>query len=101
MQRLTQHKWNKSIWPILLEEADNFSRNSGMLEDAGRNNLLSQINLQLENENLHEYYSTHLCMIGTSAIILPRELDRQEQNLEQLSQSLLNIGLETSSVLMQ
>ena len=101
MQRLTQHKWNKSIWPILLEEADKFSRNSGMLEDAGRNNLLSQINLQLENENLHDNYSAHLCMIGTSAIILPRELDRQEQNLEQLSQSLQDIGLETLSVLMQ
>ena len=85
----------------MLEEADNFSRNSGMLEDAGRNNLLSQINFQLENENLHEYYSPHLCMIGTSAIILPRDLDLQEQNFEQLSHRLQNIGLETLSVLMQ
>ncbi|DAC14659.1 MAG TPA: hypothetical protein D7H86_02530 [Candidatus Poseidoniales archaeon] len=101
MQRLTQHKWDKSIWPILLEEADNFSRNSGMLEDAGRNDLLSQINLQLEKENLHEYYSPHLCMIGTSAIILPKRLGHQEQNLEQLSQCLQKVGLGTLSVLMQ
>ena len=58
MQRLTQHKWNKSIWPILLEEADNFSRNSGM-PDAGRNNLLNKLAFNLRMK---------ICMIITAHI---------------------------------
>ncbi|MDP6870191.1 MAG: hypothetical protein QGI21_05410 [Candidatus Poseidoniaceae archaeon] len=62
--------WNRSIWPMLLSQADTFALESGLLDDSKRAGLLSTV-LEL----IDELMSCHLCMLGNSLIIVPRDLD--------------------------
>ena len=72
VSRLKQYKWGPSIWNILLEEADRFALDSGLLDENGRASLLDTV---LSNTN--ELVSCHLCMLGTSLIIVPRTLEQK------------------------
>ena len=69
VSRLKQYEWNSSVWQILLNEADMFAMDSGLLEESARANLFSTV-----IENITEEMSCHLCMLGTSLIIVPKEL---------------------------
>ena len=67
---LLKGPWDRSVWPILLDQADNFALESGLLDESKRAGLLSTV-LELINEEM----SSHLCMLGNSLIILPRSLE--------------------------
>jgi len=69
VERLKKHNWDKSVWNILLAEADRFALESGLLEESARTNLLSTV-----LDHTSDLLSPHLCMLGTSLIIVPKNL---------------------------
>ena len=95
VERLKQYEWDLTIWDMLLDEADQFALDSGLLEEEGRANLL---NLVLENSN--DTMSCHLCMLGTSLIILPKKLE-QEVDFGKIISNLRSLGLGVRETILQ
>lgn len=95
VNRLMQYSWDHNIWETLLEEADNFALESGLLEEKERAKLL---NLVLENSD--ETMSCHLCMLGTSMIVLPKILG-SEIDFGNLSSNLTSLGLGVRETILQ
>jgi pantoate kinase len=93
--RLKRYEWNHNIWEILLQEADNFALKSGLLEEKERAKLL---NLVLDNSD--ESMSCHLCMLGTSMIVLPKKLGN-EIDFGELSSRLTSLGLGVRETILQ
>ncbi len=87
VNRLKQYTWNESIWSMLLDEADRFSMESGLLEEVERANLFSTV-----IENTDTSLSPHLCMLGTSLIIVPKQLDK-EPDFSEIAVKLRKFGL--------
>ena len=87
VERLKRHDWNPDVWNILLEEADSFALESGLLDESARANLFSTI-----IDNSDETMSCHLCMLGTSLIVVPRDLEVQFDT-SAFAQSLRALGL--------
>ena len=71
----------------MLEEADRFALDSGLLDENGRASLLDTV---LSNTN--ELVSCHLCMLGTSLIVVPRTLGKEFDSGE-LAAKLRPLGL--------
>lgn len=95
VNRLRQYNWDHNIWENLLEEADNFALESGLLEEKERAKL---VNLVLENSD--ETMSCHLCMLGTSMIVLPKKLGI-EIDFGSLSSNLTSLGLGVRETILQ
>ena len=87
VERLKKYDWDSSIWNILLEEADNFAMQSGLLEEVERANLFSMV-LDITDNTL----SPHLCMLGTSLIVVPTKLG-QEPDYSEIITKLRSFGL--------
>ena len=95
VNRLKLHEWNQNVWNILLEEADNFALESGLLDEPERAKLL---NLVLEHSD--DSMSSHLCMLGTSLIILPKNID-QEVDFGTITSDLRSLGLGVRETILQ
>ena len=87
VSRLEKIEWSEDIWETILSEADTFSLRSGLLEESSRANLL---NLVINNSD--ENMSCHVCMLGTSVIIVPRNLNTAF-NVDELASKLTSLGL--------
>jgi len=87
VERLEKYDWNSSIWNMLLSEADNFAMQSGLLEEVERANLYSTV-----LENTDDSLSPHLCMLGTSLIIVPAKLEN-EPDYSEIAIKLRGFGL--------
>lgn len=95
VNRLHQYQWNSEIWELLLQESDNFALESGLLEEKERAKLL---NLVLHHAD--DSMSCHLCMLGTSMIILPKKLGN-EIDFGEISSSLKSLGLGVIETILQ
>ncbi len=95
VERLKRYEWNQNVWKVLLEEADRFALESGLLEETARSNLLS-----IAIENSDESMSCHLCMLGTSLIVVPKRLD-QEFDCSELTTRLRSLGLGVRETILQ
>ena len=95
VNRLRQYEWDHRVWEKLLEEADNFALESGLLEEKERAKL---VNLVLDNSD--ETMSCHLCMLGTSMIVLPKKLG-SDIDFGDLSSSLTSLGLGVKETILQ
>lgn len=87
VNRLMQIPWNTDAWPHLLNEADNFADNSGLRGEIERSALLDIVKAHTTTD-----VSTHLCMLGTSAIVVPRKLSHPV-DLTELADTLREKGL--------
>ena len=87
VSRLEKVDWNEGMWETILSEADTFSLRSGLLEESSRANLL---NLVINNSE--ENMSCHVCMLGTSVIIVPRNL-KMAFDVDKLTSKLISLGL--------
>ena len=87
VNRLMQIPWDTGAWPHLLNEADNFADNSGLRGEIERSALLDVVNAHTTSD-----VSAHLCMLGTSAIVVPRELSKPV-DLTELADILREKGL--------
>ncbi len=87
VNRLMQNPWDIGVWDILLQEADKFALESGLLEEKTRADLLDVV---LTNATTN--MSCHLCMLGTSLIVVPRDLS-QDFDTDELASKLRKLGL--------
>ena len=87
VNRLMQNSWDIGVWDILLQEADKFALESGLLEEKTRADLLDVV---LTNATTN--MSCHLCMLGTSLIVVPRDLS-QGFDTDELASKLRKLGL--------
>ena len=87
VNRLMQNLWDIGVWDILLQEADKFALESGLLEEKTRADLLDVV---LTNATTN--MSCHLCMLGTSLIVVPRDLS-QDFDTDELASKLRKLGL--------
>ena len=87
VNRLMQNSWDIGVWDILLQEADKFALESGLLEEKTRADLLDVV---LTNATTN--MSCHLCMLGTSLIVVPRDLS-EEFDTDELASKLRKLGL--------
>tara|TARA_B100001094_G_scaffold128394_1_gene124446 strand:+ start:804 stop:1724 length:921 start_codon:yes stop_codon:yes gene_type:complete len=95
VNRLSQYDWNQNIWEKLLDEADKFALESGLLEEPERAKLLSAVLDQADDS-----MSCHLCMLGTSLIVLPKNL-RHISDYDELASKLRTLGLGVRETILQ
>ena len=93
--RLERLDWNLGVWDKLLEEADRFALESGLLDERARANLLNAV-----VEHSDETMSCHLCMLGTSLIVVPRNL-QLDFDTSELAQKLRALGLGVRETILQ
>lgn len=79
LSRLSVGNWDESRWLDLLDEAENFALNAGMLNEKGRSDLLHKI-----KKLLPEGYRALPCMLGTSVCIVAEELSGTIEGIEEL-----------------
>ncbi len=95
VNRLKQDEWNHNIWPTLLAEADEFALQSGLLDEPERAKLLHAVLEQSDNS-----MSCHLCMLGTSLIVLPKKLGTNP-DFDKIASHLRSIGLGVRETILQ
>ena len=94
VDRLMQDDWTSDVWASLLAEADVFAVASGLLEDSGRTRLLADVQGLLVSLDMADDWAVRLCMLGSSAVILPRRIDAPGAGLDYLRERLGEVGLE-------
>jgi len=87
VNHLMQYPWDRNIWPELLSEADRFAIDSGLLEEKERSDLLATV-----IENIGDNMSCHLCMLGTSVIIVPNNINKPI-DCDEVASNLRSLGL--------
>ena len=75
MKKISSIPWDKSSWEILLQESLEFSQNSGLITEKNRMQLLDKIDTIQIEEILGDKVAVRLCMLGLSAIILPKSFE--------------------------
>lgn len=95
VERLKRFDWNPSVWSRLLEEADRFALESGLLGESARANLLSTV-----QEYSDDSMSCHLCMLGTSLIVVPGDL-QSDFEASELVNNLRALGLGVRETILQ
>ena len=75
VSKLNKKMDEKDFWDELLKQAKKFSEKSGMLNDSNRNKIINIIETTLQEEKIDSYWDVRLCMLGSSAIILPKDLN--------------------------
>jgi pantoate kinase len=92
VKRLSERNWGPEIWPELLKESDRFAIGSGMLNERDRSDLLADVHVLLVQNGLREDASCHLCMLGSSLVILPKNLTNQPKFDDDLLQKITDLG---------
>ncbi|HJM44564.1 MAG TPA: hypothetical protein QF644_01280 [Candidatus Poseidoniaceae archaeon] len=89
ISKLNQKSWDRYIWNDLLEQANIFCEKSGMLNDSNRKRIIETIENVLREENIDSSWGVRLCMLGSSAIIVPKNLETyNEKELEKVLEKL-------------
>ena len=73
MKSLGKGDWNESRWSQIIQEANDFSENSGLLDDAERRELLNEVKWALRS--FEPRLSILLCMLGESVVVIPNDID--------------------------
>jgi len=72
---LLAKKWNANCWHELLDASANFAADSGLLNDANRDDLLMMVGGAIASCTLADVgLIVRLCMLGESAVIIPSDL---------------------------
>ncbi|MBJ23625.1 MAG: hypothetical protein CMB64_03035 [Euryarchaeota archaeon] len=94
LSKLNNLKWEKGIWTELLKQSKRFDEKSGMLKDLNRKNIINTIENLLVKNKINSFWEVRLCMLGTSAIILPTDLENYNiHDLEVIMKELNNLNL--------
>ena len=95
LNKLKTGPWNHSRWSDILIQSNNFSRESELIDESERKQLLNLVRKVVKDLELQTHLSIRLCMLGVSVVILPRKLNRQisKQELDQLYNSLIQLNL--------
>ncbi|RAH14569.1 MAG: hypothetical protein CMB56_004775 [Methanobacteriota archaeon] len=91
---LNNKAWNKDIWSDILDQSKKFGEMSGMIKDINRRNLTLKLEEILMNKDLQSSWEIRLCMLGTSAIVLPKNLKNyNKEDLYLIMQDLSKMDL--------
>ena len=90
VSRLKKYNWNPSVWPRLLQQADQFAANSGLLQELERAELYSKV-----VDEMDENMSCHLCMLGTSIIVVPKDIT-SDIDFTELASKISELGYGTA-----
>ena len=74
VNRLAEGEWNESRWVNLVEEAKIFAEKSGLADEPHRKDLLDLVEGAIIEFDAEKYLTVLLCMLGTSAVVVPRFL---------------------------
>jgi len=74
VERLSQGEWTESKWEELLIESKKFAEDSGLGEEPQRKDLLDLVEGAIIEFNAEKYLTVLLCMLGTSAVVVPKYL---------------------------
>ncbi len=95
VSELNKCDWTENIWDELLKQSNLFCKKSGLLDDGKRKIMVENIENTLEKLQLNNFLNVRLCMLGTSAIILPNNIDIVEiTHLELVLDALKSIGFD-------
>ena len=65
-----------------------------MLNDSNRKNIINNIDTILKEKGIDLFWNTKLCMLGSSAVIVPNNLDNYNENeLDYVLEKIKEIGL--------
>ena len=91
---LKEKEWDKNIWDDLLEQSKIFGKSSGILFDSNRKEILDLIEGILKNLQLNNQWKVRLCMLGSSAVILPKNIENYNyEDLERILKNLKEVKL--------
>jgi hypothetical protein len=89
--------WEEGRWDDLLASAASFASVSGLEEEVERSSLLQAVQAALSETGLGEAWTCCLCMLGVSAVVVPRRPEHATPGaLEALRMPLERAGFEVS-----
>ena len=95
MQKISRIEWDLSSWELILEESLNFCNNSGLIREENRMKLLKEIDNAIIDTEFKNQVVVRLCMLGESAIILPKKCtDSKNDLMVQISNYLMHTNLD-------
>ena len=95
MAHLSDGPWDKSRWGELLDSAEEFSKQSGLSDDASRSALVKSGENATLRAGLDSETCVLLCMLGESIAIVPRNISKNI-SLEKLLSELTKEGLDAT-----
>ena len=93
METLSRGKWGPQRWSNLIESADAFSHDSGLIDDSSRNELMTMAETAVANAGRAEEVEVMLCMLGESVAIVPADPADQGEWVESVIAELEGAGL--------
>ena len=93
MEILSQGDWGAERWGDLIQSADAFSRESGLIDDSSRNELVNMAAGAVASAGLDEEVEVMLCMLGESIVIAPADPADQGEWVERVITELEKVGL--------
>ena len=92
MKSLGVDEWNESRWAEIIESADEFAEESGLLDDAERRELLNEVRWALRS--FEPRLCILLCMLGESVVVIPHDItdDGWIEHAEILIDRLTDLG---------
>lgn len=95
MEKISEGSWDKSRWQELIELAEKFVIDSDLIMDSNRNELLFESNNLIKDCDLEEQVISLLCMLGQSVVIVPKNLDMDNFEIEKICNKFNQSGFET------
>ncbi len=95
LNNIKQGPWNHSRWKDILDNSLQFCQESELAEETDRRELLEMLRQIVRENDLQTHLRIRLCMLGISAVILPRKLNRmlKPDELKKLYQSFIERDL--------
>ena len=93
MESLSQGDWGPERWGDLIQSAGAFSRESGLIDDSSRNELVNMAAGAVASAGLDEEVEVMLCMLGESIVIAPADPADQGEWVESVIAELEKVGL--------
>jgi len=86
LNSIKQGPWDHSRWGDILDQSRIFSKDSELIEEPERKELLAKVRSIIRDNEMQTNVSARLCMLGVSLVILPRKLNRMitKSELEKL-----------------
>jgi len=96
MKTISKGSWDRSRWQELIESAEKFVIDSELIMDSKRNELLLESNNLIKDCHLEEYVVSLLCMLGQSIVIVPKNLDLNNFEIDKICKKFNEAGFETN-----
>ena len=91
MEVLSQGEWDSERWAELIQSADAFSRESGLIDDSSRNELVTLAAAAVAE--CGDDVEVMLCMLGESVVIVPSDPSNGGEWVENVIKELDKVGL--------